>query len=287
MRIRTIPTHYYQHHDADFDAAVPAEGYGGWKRAELPLHLDKTAVVVMHAWNAGTREQYPGWHRAVEYLPRAAQIQEEVFPSLLGAVRGAGMKLFHVVSPDHYYESYPGYARTLAIAGREEEPRPEQIVMDEVLQELQRFRYRHGFPGDHNRSDIEAGFADLSFLPQSEPQEDEEIAATDRQLYALCRHYDINHLIYVGFAINWCLLLSEGGMAGMSRHGILCSAVRQAVTAVENRETAARELNKEAALWRVSLAFGFVYDAEELIERLSSSPAANGSLPKSNHDEEE
>jgi len=287
MRIRTIPTHYYQHHDADFDAAVPAEGYGGWQRAELPLDLDKTAVVVMHAWNARTREQYPGWHRAVEYLPRAARLQEEVFPPLLGAVRSAGMKLFHVVSPDHYYESYPGYARTLAIAGEEEETAPEQMAMDEVALELQRFRYRHGFPGDHNRSDIEAAFASLSFMPQSEPQGDEEIAATDRQLYALCRHYGITHLIYVGFAINWCLLLSQGGMASMSRHGILCSAVRQAVTAVENRETASRELNKEAALWRVSLAFGFVYDAEELIERLSSLPADHGSLQNSNQGEGE
>ena len=60
-----LPTWYYKHHDADFSLDVPGEGFGGWNRAELPLSTEHTALVVMHAWDAGTREQYPGWHRLV------------------------------------------------------------------------------------------------------------------------------------------------------------------------------------------------------------------------------
>ena len=77
------------------------------------------------------------------------------------------------------------------------------------------------------------------------------------------------HLIYIGFAINWCLLKSPGGMVDMSRLGYMCSAIRQATTAVENKETARRELNKESALWRVATHFGFVFDADPLIGALN------------------
>lgn len=89
---------YYQQFDADFARDIPAEGYGGWKRAELPIRKAATALVVMHAWDTGTREQFPGWHRAVEYIPRADQILRDVFPPLLAAVRAAGWPIFHVVS---------------------------------------------------------------------------------------------------------------------------------------------------------------------------------------------
>ena len=97
---------------------------------------------------------------------------------------------------------------------------------------------------------------------------DEGIAENAPQLLALCKHHGVNHLIYAGFAINWCLLLSPGGMADMSKHGIMCSALRQAVTAVENRETARHELCKEIALWRVALAFGYVFDVEDFVRSI-------------------
>jgi hypothetical protein len=58
-------------------------------------------------------------------------------------------------------------------------------------------------------------------------------------------------------------------MADMSRRGVMCSAVRQAVTAVENRETAREERAKELALWRVALAFGFVFDVDDLVAALT------------------
>ena len=56
----------------------------------------------------------------------------------------------------------------------------------------------------------------------------------------------------------------------MSQRGIMCSVIRQAVTAVENKETARGELCKEIALWRVALAFGFVFDVDDLINALTS-----------------
>ena len=112
-----VPANYYQQFDADFSIDVPGEGYGGWKRAEVELPVAHPAVAVMHAWDCGTREQYPGWHRAVEYIPRSYEICRTVFPGLLSAVRASGLKLFHVVSGGEYCKRYPGYKRAVELAG--------------------------------------------------------------------------------------------------------------------------------------------------------------------------
>jgi hypothetical protein len=259
-----LPANYYQQFDADPARDVPGEGYGGWKRAEIELSRPHTAVVVMHAWDCGTRERYPGWYRAVEYIPRANAICERVFPLLLQAVREQGIRLFHVVGGGDYYKRYPGYQRTRQMAG-EPPPPLEQIQPDACLERLRRFRSEHVFVGRNNENDVKSGCAKLDFASQAKPRADEEIAENGHQLFALCKHLGVNHLLYAGFAINWCLLMSPGGMLDMSHRGVMCSAFRQAVTAVENKETARRELGKETALWRVALAFGFVFDVDDFI----------------------
>ncbi|MEJ5250839.1 MAG: hypothetical protein HPY54_00655 [Chthonomonadetes bacterium] len=272
-RIIRVPARYYQQFDADYTLDVPAEGYGGWKVAELEIDLSRTAVVVMHAWHAHTYEQFPGWYRAVEYLPRSKHICDTVFPRLLGGVRAAGMKVFHVVGGGDYYRHLPGYQRTRELAG-DSPPPLERIEPDPSLRRLQQFRAENVFVGKHNEPDVRRAFEHLRFAPEAEPQADEEIAEDGHQLFALCKHYGINHLIYAGFAINWCLLLSSGGMADMSQRGVMCSAFRQAVTAVENKETARNELCKQIALWRVALAFGFVFDVDEFLQCLPPAQAA-------------
>ena len=118
----TLPTWYYEQGDADDSLDVPAEAFGGWQQAELPLSLDHTAVVVMHAWDCGTREQFPGWHRVVEYIPRADAVCRTVFPRLLEAVRRSPLPLFHVVGGGDYYKELPGYRHAVEIAGPAPEP---------------------------------------------------------------------------------------------------------------------------------------------------------------------
>ena len=81
--------------------------------------------------------------------------------------------------------------------------------------------------------------------------------------------------MYVGFAINWCLLMSPGGMVDMARHGCLCSTIAEAVTAVENRETAATEREKQQALWRIAVEFGFVFHFADVVAALASLPPSS------------
>jgi hypothetical protein len=272
MSVLRVQANYYQQFDAGFNRDVPGEGYGGWHKAEIEVAPEHTAVVVMHAWDTGTREQFPGWHRAVEYIPRADEICRTVFPPLLAAVRASRIRLFHVVGGGSYYKHLPGYEHAARLAGPEPEP-PERIKADPSLERLHQFRADHVFVGAHNREDTRRGFERLDFAPEARPQGNEGVAENGRQLFALCKEAGVNHLIYAGFAINWCLLLSPGGMAEMSQRGILCSAIRQAVSAVENKETARQELCKEIGLWRVALAFGFVFDVEDVLSLLERARA--------------
>ncbi|RKN65121.1 hypothetical protein [Paenibacillus ginsengarvi] len=269
MGFITVPTNYYQQFDADFNRDVPAEGYGGWKKTNLKLNPGRTAVVVMHAWDCGTNAQFPGWHRAVEYLPRSYDICDAIFPELLAAVRSSPIKLIHVVSSGNYSSSYPGYRFVKELSGTG--PDRERVEADEVLKELNAFRAANVFPGNHNQGDIIHGKAAISFHRQAGPIGDEPIAETSHELFHLCRHLNVNHLVYTGFTINGCLWTSPGGMFDMIRHGIMCSTIRQAVTAIENKETARGERAKEIALWQVALLYGFVYDCDDFISALRGS----------------
>lgn len=269
-----LPARLYRQFDADVTREVPAESYGGWTTREVTLAPEHTAVVVMHAWECGEPHEYPGWRRTVEYYPRAYSLLKTVFPPLLQAVRGSQLRLYHVVGGGRdYFSSYPGYQRARRLAG--DETPPVQVTPDATYRELRSIREQHVFPGLHNQADIRAGFQRLDFAPEARPMGDEGIAENGAQLAALCRADGINHLVYVGFAINWCLLMSPGGMVDMGRHGLICSAIEDAVTAVENRETAREEREKQQALWRVSLEWGFVFGLHPFIAALP--PRASGS----------
>lgn len=264
-----LPASYYQQFDADYTLDVPGEGYGGWKKDEIELSREHTALVVMHAWDTGTPDQYPGWYRAVEYMPRAQEICRTVFPKLLSAVRDSGLALFHVVGGGDYYKDYPGFKKAVQLAGLEL-PQAEKAKSDPVLQRLHEFRAERVFVGKHNRADVDRGFDNMDFARQAKPVGDEGVAENAHQLFALCKDAEVNHLVYTGFAVNWCLLMSPGGMIDMSRRGIMCSAIRQATLAVENKETARKELCKEIALWRVSVGFGFVFDADDFMGAMAN-----------------
>jgi len=261
-----LSAHLYGQYDADPARAVPAEAFTGWFRRQVDLSPAHTALVVMHAWDAQTPGAFPGWDRCVEYRPRARQILAEVFPPLLAAVRQSPLPVFHVVGGRDYHRHLPGYQRALRLAG-EESPLP-QVSPDPAYTQLKALRRALVHPGAHNIAEVEAGFARLDFAPEARPLGDEGIAENGRQLAALCRAHGINHLIYTGFALNWCLLMSPGGMVDMARHGCLCSTIREAVTAVENHHTAAREDEKEQALWRVALEFGFVFSLPDFLHAL-------------------
>jgi hypothetical protein len=255
---------YYQQFDADYARAVPAEGFGGWQRDSVEIDPARTAVVVMHAVEHGPRSQYPGLYACCDEVPRTMAVTDSVLARLLPAVRRSPLQLFHVAGGRAMAAGCPGYARAEALAGAEL-VRDFCAVGDHSYEALRAFRRDRAFPGAHNQADCAAAGAAARFPESAAPEGDEGVAVTTRQLAALAADAGVNHLIYAGFNINWCILMSEGGMVEMNRLGYVCSAFRQAVTGVENRESARQELGKELGLWRVSVEYGLVFDVHDFV----------------------
>lgn len=262
-KIINIPAWYYQHFDADLSLEIPGEGYGGWKKAEnLSFSLSHSALVVMHTWNCYEPEDFPGWWRVVEYLPRAKEILQQYFPPMLALARKIKLPIIHVVWGGNYYQDLTEHKYSVNLAGQEEVL--PQVRKDVVREGLDAFRESFVFPGDHNQSDVARSRIARDFAPEAKPLPGEIIVSSSKQLFMHCHELGINHLLYSGFAINWCLLMSPGGMLEMQKYGLLCSVIKEMTTAVENKESARNELAKQLALWKVALQFGFVYEYEDL-----------------------
>ncbi len=264
----------YRQFDADPTRDIPAGAYGGWKRLPIEIAPQHTALVVMHAWDCGGPGEFPGWERAVEYISRAREILRTVFPRLLSAVRRSPLPVFHVAGGGVYHRTRSGFMAARELAGAS--PVEARVAgADPVWKKLQAVRASSVFPGDLNQPDVARGLARLDFAPESAPVDDEPIVEDSHQLAAVCRARGINHLVYTGFAINWCLLMSPGGMSEMARRGAICSTIAEAITAVENRETARDEREKAQALWRVAVAFGFVFELEDFLASLPAKKRRN------------
>jgi len=268
-----IKARYYQYFDADFERDVPAEGMAGWKEAELTFDRRRLALVVMHAWDVGSRDQFPGVYRTNEYLLRGDVIVRDVFPDLLKAVRETGTTLIHVVGGRDYYSHLPGYRKAAALTPQAPPP-PRIAVQDPYMDAARRFQEEHGVGGRHNLEDYRRSTAVRDFAKGTEPVGDEWVVKDSEQLFAVCRAEGINHLVYSGFAIDACLLISPGGMVDMSRRGVMCSVLRQATTAMETKDTARQEWAKEVALWRVAIEFGFVFDVEAFVRAVRTAAEA-------------
>ena len=264
----SVPASYYEQFDADYSLDVPAEAMGGWQKAGIEIAPEHTAVVVMHAWDIGNYEDYPGWFNACEEHARIDPICREVFPTLLSAVRGSSLRLFHVVGGGNYYGDLPAYQRTIELAGPGPAA-PERVEPDGTLERLRQFRTDNVWVGRHNVPDYRRGSPNRTFAREAVPEAGEGIAENGHQLFALCKEAGVNHLVYVGFDINMCLWFSPGGMAEMQQHGCLCSTIRQATTACESKETARQELAKEVALWLVAVNFGFVFDLDDFVPAIA------------------
>jgi len=257
---------YYEHFGADFSLDVPAEGYGGWKTANVPFDPGATAVIVNHAWDIPSLQTAPGWYSAVEGMERIKQVGKGPLSRLVQAIRRSSVPLIHVAYPGTYYQHLPGYQQTIRQwPGDLDVP---QVESDPLLEQLKHFRRNHSFPGHRNINDITREFDKLRFASEVAPQPGEAIVDNPQTLFGLCRDTGINHLIYAGFTVNGCIMLAPGGAEDMRRHGILCSIVEDATTAIENHETARDQTGKAMGLWFFSIIYGFVLDVDAITQWL-------------------
>lgn len=275
QRIIRLPWHIYRHYPADFSRwREAALGFKGWDSEVRELNLDRTCLALMHFPTAGLTPEtewgpdcaQPNSLGTVEWAPRTMEVVMFRMPRLVKAAREAGLLVAHIWGGPG---KGPIWEASLKEAG---EPPPADA--DVIPRDEKRWAQHKRDVFDLPRSNTPTHKYDtpgVGFQRESsilEPQEGDICASESWQLHRLLKNRDVDHIIYCGWALNWCLWFSPCGMCDMNRKGYLCSAVRGGCVAIENKESAVGEKNLEYAYWKTSTMFGYIFDLHELTSAL-------------------
>jgi nicotinamidase-related amidase len=267
----SVPWHMYRHYPADFSKwAESGSGFHGWASDVRDLDLEKCCLAMMHFPDTGLSSDTewgpdspnPSALGTVEWVPRTMDVMTFRMPRLIEAAREAGLVVAHVGVSGAFHKSGEIWEACELEAGEAPQEDADAVAS--------------GWQAQHRR--------DVFDLPRPQPEDvpphsfslpeifkpagTDIIAEHAWQLHRLLKNRGIDHILYTGWALNWCLWFSPCGMSDMSRKGYMCSAIRGGCVAIENKESAVGEGNLEYALWKTSTMFGYVFELHELTNAL-------------------
>jgi nicotinamidase-related amidase len=214
------------------------------RSVSMQLPVAQTALVLVDTWDN---------HFIESWLERAERMTREAVVPVLHSGRQAGLTIVHAPSPsvtpafpDHMKQHKP------APAASPPDPTPDWPPAD--------FRSRQGeysaFRGPRAQPpgipDIEIGMS-----PHIDVLDEDFLLETGQQLHELCRARGILHLIYAGFATNWCILNRDYGMRSMAGFGYNMILLREATMGVEYPDTVDECFATELAIREVETQIGF------------------------------
>jgi nicotinamidase-related amidase len=218
----SLPCRYYRVYT---DLDVPSvEANFQFVERDLPLPVDQTALVLVDVWST---------HYIDSWLARAKAVTEARIVPILESAREIDMTIIHAPSPpvaDRY-------------ADAPELTRPEHTGPDWPPADF-RGIYRRGpyaefgrnqepiLPPTYKRYETE-----LCIAESVKPLEGEHVIHTGPQMHDLLAEKQILHLIYVGFATNWCVIGRDYGILAMNERGYNIILVRDATTGIEFHDT--------------------------------------------------
>ncbi|MEM7131625.1 MAG: isochorismatase family protein [Chloroflexota bacterium] len=216
-------------------------------RREIPMALPvaQTALVLVDVWNI---------HFIESWLERAKQVTIKSVVPVLDAARTLGLTVIHAPSPP--------VAEQFAQVERHESP---PKLPDPTWPPLA-FRRRKGeytaFRGPRDQPPSIGIHWDklapqLSISSAIQVLDHECMVATGQQLHDFLEERRILHLIYAGFATNWCILNRDYGMRAMAQRGYNLILLRDATTGVEFPDTLYNLFTTEMAIREVEQQCGF------------------------------
>ena len=249
-----LPCRYYRVYT---DPDTPCdEGNFHFVERDLPLPVDQTALVLVDLWST---------HYIDSWLERATQVTRERIVPLLQAARQAGMTVVHAPSPrvveSFHPESMPSPVPGQP-AGGPEWPPPE-------------FRgvYRSGEFADFGRDPeprlqeaLDRYVTELKIADAVAPLPGESIIATGPQLHELLCERHILHLIYAGFATNWCVIGRDYGIIAMNERGYNIVLVRDATAGVEFHDTVDELTATEIAVREIETKYAWSTTTDAFVE---------------------
>lgn len=238
MRTLDLTVRYFQ--DAPAEGLSYREEHFVRRFVDMHLPVCETALVLVDMWNN---------HFIESWLERAEAMARGAIVPLIGAARATGLAIVHAPSP-HVAASYPAHLarhREPSLAPPPDWPPPG-------------FRARQGeyaaFRGPRSQP---PGIPPLEFgmSPHVEVRDEDVLLATGQQLHELCRGRGYLHLIYAGFATNWCILNRDYGMRAMAGRGYNLVLLREATMGVEYPDTVEELFATELAIREVETQLGF------------------------------
>lgn len=215
------------------------------RELDMRLPIEETSLVLVDVWNV---------HFIESWIERAAQITADCIVPVLDAARRTGLTIVHAPSPP-VAEQYRQLQRH-----KPPEPSAEPTWPPAV------FRNREGdhaaYRGPRSQPPGIAVHWDalaprLSVSPAIDVQPEEFVIATGQQLHELLEERRILHLLYAGFATNWCVLGRDYGIRSMARYGYNIVLLRDATTGVEFPDTYDDLLTTEISIREVEQQYGF------------------------------
>ena len=243
MKTLNLRVHYFQD---STPADVPCRETEFIRREiEMPLPIAETALVLVDLWNV---------HFIESWIERAKEVTVTCVVPVIDAARQSGMTIIHAPCPS-VAEKYPQLKQ-------HKPPEPSEPLMWPPPD----FRGRLGaysvFRGPRSQPPgigihWDKLASELSMSPAIDVKDDDFVIATGQQLHELLEEKRILHLLYAGFATNWCVLGRDYGIRSMSRYGYNIILLRDATTGVEFPDTYENLFTTEIAIREVEQQYGF------------------------------
>ena len=264
--ILDIAARYYRVY-TDADTPCDEENFHFVER-QLPLPVAQTALVLVDVWAT---------HYIDSWLQRAADITAEKILPLTQALRAAGVTIIHAPSPfvveRQHPESMPTVHQTAKKAVQEN---AEPADGGEWPPAAFRGLYRSGDYADFGRNqeqrlqDAHARYeTKLKISPLMQPQPGDVVIATGEQLHDELRSRRILHLLYAGFATNWCVMGRDYGMIAMQGRGYNNVLVRDATTGVEFHDSVDELTATQITIREIETKYGWSTTCDELVHDLA------------------
>lgn len=243
MRTLNLRVRYFQD-STPLDVPCREENFGR-REITMPLPVDQTAFVLVDMWNV---------HHIESWVERVVKVTREAVVPALAAARSAGLTIVHAPCPQ-VAAQYPQLKRH---APPQPAPEPDWPPAEFRSRSGQYYVYRgprDQEPGVWPRWNMVV--SGWGMTPAIQVLDDDYVIATGQQLHELCRQRGVLHLIYVGFATNWCVLGRDYGIRAMGDRGYNTILLREATTGVEFPDTLDTLFATELAIREAEQARGF------------------------------
>ena len=227
-------------------------------RRQIPFQvpIGQSALILVDLWNL---------HHIEGWVDRVNEITQNIILPVTEKARDVGMTVVHAPSPEvlrnQTYDVYHGHTAPKKKADPKWPPEKFRLRKDEyaVFENP-----REQPPGlDFRWSKLKSK---LGMSPLMKIHANDFVVATGQQLQDLCEDKKILHLIYAGFATNWCILFRDYGIIEMAKQGYNCMLMRDATDGIEFPDTLEKKWATELAIREVEQKYGFTLSSDDFIQ---------------------